>query len=129
MDEWNAVGEQVFVSLDADNGGSISPAELADGYDSLDLNRDGVIVRGEVDAPSLDTNSDGVISREEWRSTILREKMDTDQDGKISRAEYEAYRSATFAGQDRDGNRWIDQAEVGLVVSKNLGAKFTMFKF
>ena len=124
VEEWHAVGNTVFTSLDTDSGGSISPAEIEAGFDSLDLNRDGVIDKGEADIPSLDTDGDGVISRAEWSGDIFHENLDADRDGHVSRAEFDTYHGQTFATHDSSGNSRIDRIELSPE-----GKRFTLFRF
>jgi Ca2+-binding EF-hand superfamily protein len=123
-EEWNAAGSKVFVSLDTDRGGSLSPAELDAGFDSLDLNRDGVLDAGEADIPSLDTDGDGVVSRAEWRGDIIQQNLDIDSDGSVSRAEFEAHQRQTFATEDRNGNGRIDRIDLAPDAKR-----FTLFRF
>jgi hypothetical protein len=124
VEEWHAAGNTVFTSLDTDSGGSISPAEIEAGFDSLDLNRDGVIDKGEADIPSLDTDGDGVISRAEWSGDIFHENLDADRDGHVSRAEFDTYHGQTFATHDSSGNSRIDRIELSPE-----GKRFTLFRF
>ncbi len=124
VDEWNEAGRKVFESLDTDRGGSISPAELEAGFDSIDLNRDGVIDQGEADIPSLDTDGDGVISRAEWHGDIIRMNLDINSDGNVSRDEFEAHQRQTFATEDRNGNRRIDRIDLAPNAKR-----FTLFRF
>ncbi len=122
--EWNEAGSKVFASLDTDRGGSISPAELEAGFDSFDLNRDGVIDKGEADIPSLDTDGDSVISRAEWHGDIIQQNLDINSDGSVSRAEFEAHQSQTFATEDHNGNRRIDRIDLA-----SNAKRFTLFRF
>ncbi len=124
VEEWNEAGSKVFASLDTDRGGAISPAELEAGFDSLDLNRDGVIDKGEADIPSLDTDGDSVISRVEWHGAIIQQKLDINRDGSVSRAEFEAHQRQTFATEDRNGNRRIDRIDLAPNAKR-----FTLFRF
>jgi len=124
VEEWNEAGSKVFASLDTDRGGSISPAELEAGFDSFDLNRDGVIDKGEADIPSLDTDGDSVISRAEWHGDIIRQNLDINSDGSVSRAEFEAHQRQTFATEDRNGNRRIDQIDLAPNAKR-----FALFRF
>ena len=124
VEEWNEAGSEVFAALDTDHGGSVSPAELEAGFDSLDLDRDGVIGKGEADIPSLDTDGDGVISRPEWRGDIIRQNLDLNSDGSVSRAEFEAHQRQTFATQDRNGNGRIERTELAPDAKR-----FTLLKF
>jgi Ca2+-binding EF-hand superfamily protein len=123
VEEWNEAGSKVFTALDADHGGSISPAELEAGFDSFDLNRDGVIDKGEADIASLDTDGDDVISRAEWRDDIIQQNLDINSDGSVSRAEFEAHQRQTFATEDRNGNGRIELTE------KSIRTTFTLFRF
>ena len=124
VDEWNEAGSKVFESLDTDRDGSISPAELEAGFDSIDLNRDGVIDQGEADIPSLDADGDGVISRAEWHGDIIRMNLDINSDGNVSRDEFEARQRQTFAAHDRNGNSRIDRIELAPDAKR-----FTLFRF
>ncbi len=124
VEEWNEAGGKVFESLDTDSGGSISPAELEAGFDSLDLDRDGVIESGEADIPSLDTDGDGVISRAEWHGDIIHQNLDIDGDGSVSRAEFDAHQRQTFASEDLNGNSRIDRADLAPDAKR-----FTLFRF
>ncbi len=124
VEEWNEAGAKVFESLDSDRSGSISPAELEAGFDSLDLNRDGVIDKGEADIPSLDTDGDSVISRAEWHGDIIQLNLDINGDGSVSRAEFEAHQRQTFATEDRNGNSRIERIELAPEAKR-----ITLFKF
>jgi len=124
VEEWNEAGSKVFASLDTDHGGSISSTELEAGFESLDLNRDGIIDKGEADIPSLDSDGDSVISRAEWRGDIIQRNLDLDSDGSISRAEFEAHQRQTFAIVDRDSNGRIDRIDL----APN-SKRFTLFAF
>ena len=123
VEEWNEAGSNVFASLDTDRSGSINPAELDAGFDSFDLNRDGVIDKGEADIASLDTDGDDVISRGEWRGDIIQQNLDINSDGSVSRAEFEAHQRQTFATEDRNGNGRIELTE------NSIGTTFTLFRF
>jgi Ca2+-binding EF-hand superfamily protein len=124
VEEWNDAGSKVFASLDTDRDESISPAELEAGFDSLDLNRDGVIDKGEADIPSLDTDGDNAVSRAEWHGDIIQQNLDINSDGSVSRAEFEAHQRRTFATEDRNGNRMIERIEVAPDAKR-----FTLFRF
>jgi Ca2+-binding EF-hand superfamily protein len=126
VEEWNEAGRKVFESLDTDHSGSISPAELEAGFDSFDLNRDGVIDKGEADIANLDTDGDGVISRAEWRDDIIQQSLDINNDDSVSWDEFEAHQRLTFATEDRDDNgkiEWID------LKSNAIMGTFTLFRF
>jgi Ca2+-binding EF-hand superfamily protein len=124
VEEWDEAGHKVFDSLDKDRGGSLSAAELEAGFDSLDLNRDGVIDKGEADIASLDTDGDGVISRAEWHGDIIQLNLDINGDGSVSREEFEAHQRQTFATADRNGNQRIERIELAPEAKR-----FTLFKF
>ncbi len=124
VEEWNDAGSKVFASLDTDRDESISPAELEAGFDSLDLNRDGVIDKGEADIPSLDTDGDNAVSRAEWHGDIIQQNLDINSDGSVSRAEFEAHQRRTFATEDRNGNRRIERVELAPDAKR-----FTLFRF
>ncbi len=124
VEEWNEAGGKVFESLDTDSGGSISPAELEAGFDSLDLDRDGVIENGEADIPNLDTDGDGVISRAEWRGDIIHQNLDIDGDGSVSRAEFDAHQRQIFASEDLNDDSRIDRVDLTPDAKR-----FTLFRF
>jgi Ca2+-binding EF-hand superfamily protein len=124
VEEWNEAGSKVFASLDTDHSGSISPTELEAGFESLDINRDGIIDAGEADIPSLDSNGDSVISRAEWRGDIIQRNLDIDSDGSVSRAEFEAHQMQAFAIGDRNRNGRIDRIDL----APN-ARRFTLFTF
>ena len=122
--EWNETSSKVFTSLDTDNDGSISPAETHEGFDTLDISKDGVLDKGEADIANLDTDGDGVISRAEWQGDILHQNLDTDSDGTVSRAEYDAHHTQIFATHDVDANSRVERIELAPDA-----ARFSLFRF
>jgi Ca2+-binding EF-hand superfamily protein len=110
-------------SMSADEKGASDDADSGreQGFDRLDVNKDGSIERSEWPGNDkvfkrIDANRDGVLSREEFLSrngrfwNITFEDLDFNRDGIVSHSEWLDSDQA-FQRLDRDGNGTIDRWE------------------
>lgn len=100
------------ITLDTDGDGRISTIEakesrLADRFATLDLNRDGYLVRSELRAGAAQRHGEHV-ARRQRHSAERFAAADSNRDGKLSRVEVEANmprhaKAFSFLDEDRDG--------------------------
>ena len=112
--EWDHYSFHLFLDIDKDTDGWLSPDELERSFNTFDQNGDGRV--DTLEAPFLagaaDTDGDRFVSRAEFEAfDWARYKVDANNDAKISAAEFRRARRELFNETDFDRNGRLEPVE------------------
>ncbi len=120
MGQWGGhMGMSRYLALDTDGDGRISKLEadsspLAKRFADIDLNKDGYLVRSELQADSKRRRAEFMRKADE-RFDQQFKQADTNSDGRISRAEFETAwpeKAKLFAFLDEDRDGYLSRADL-----------------
>lgn len=110
-------GQEIFAKLDADQSGTLTPAELEGGpgparmiaqrFAEIDANRDGALTHDEIATAMERHHGDHA----EHHAKVV-EQFDTDRDGELDATEREAAHRYLFDQADADDSGTLSPAEL-----------------
>lgn len=124
--EWDHHSFHLFLDIDKDIDGRLSPDELDKSFTTLDQNGDGRI--DTLEAPFLagaaDANGDHFVNRAEFEAfDWAKYKVDANNDGKVSAEEFRRARRELFNESDFDRDGRIEPVEL------DDSARIILFRF